>query len=71
MILSCDSFYYNKANDHRFWRFIDGRKSYCEYRADAFVEWLNVGLLAGRQDKASVLELYSKKCDENLPNILF
>lgn len=52
---------FNKSNDHKYWRLIDGEKKYCEYNVEAFIEWLNENIFKNIDCKAEIL---SKGTDE-------
>jgi len=47
---------FDKNNDHQYWRYLDGNKSYCEYDANAFVQWLNEIILYESNEKAAIVE---------------
>jgi len=65
----------NKSVKHRYWRtFTDryGKKfTGLQYRADAFVEWLNKKVLQDSEEKAVLLEQYVWDESQELPSIFF
>lgn len=55
---SFDVWLFDKKNDHPYWKYKDGEKYGCCYRANAFVDWLNRFVLCSALEKSSVLEEY-------------
>ena len=46
---------FDKSNNHKYWWYENGEKYGCNYRSEAFVEWLNANPLKGKNEKASVV----------------
>jgi len=46
---------FDKNNNHKYWKKINGVKSYCDYDVDAFIEWLNNNIFCNSFNKAQVL----------------
>jgi hypothetical protein len=51
---------FDKSNDHNYWVYENGKKKYCSYRSEAFVEWLNDYLLKDSMEKAYLITMYKK-----------
>lgn len=49
---------YDKTIDHKYWFIIKGEKKGVCYRADAFIEWLNMTILAKSDEKAVIIKEY-------------
>ena len=45
---------YDKSIDHKYWWYENGEKVGCDFRSEAFVEWLNANPLRETQEKAKV-----------------
>lgn len=52
---------FDKSNEHEYWCYEDGEKFGCNYRSEAFVEWLNSNPLKRENEKASVVSSGSPK----------
>lgn len=58
---------FDENNKHRFWRKTEDGFSYCDYRADAFIEWLrDFGF-----DKNATLVKEDAGSTYNFPTIVF
>ena len=62
---------FNKDNDHKYWREIDGVKSICAYDVSAFIEWLNSYVCLNSKDKAVLLKKDAICENENMNVLLF
>jgi hypothetical protein len=52
---------FDKTIDHAYWEYRDGEKYGCNYRSEAFVEWLNAHPLCEMQEKAKVVSSYLQR----------
>jgi hypothetical protein len=62
---------FDKHNDHKYWVLDGNEKKYCEYRSEAFVEWINENLVKSLESKAIVIEKYANNINCNFPIICF
>jgi hypothetical protein len=63
------SWLFDKSNNHDYWVLQNGEKSYCNYRSDAFVFWLNDCYLVNEPEVAKIIEMCAKEVDPNLPKV--
>ena len=65
---------YNKKNKHNYWRLLTDSKGkqfwVLQYRADAFVEWLNNKILS-KEELAVVIARETNEYPNSLPKIIF
>lgn len=62
---------FDRSIDHAYWWYEDGEKFGCNYRSDAFVEWLNATLLKEAENKATIVETQVTEYDRDLPKLYF
>lgn len=62
---------FNKSIDHAYWWYEDGKKYGCNYRSDAFVEWLNAYPLKDEEEKAFIVSTCLTAYDQALPRLNF
>lgn len=60
---------FDKSNDHKYWVREDGKKKYCSYTSEAFVDWFNKFL--AKEEKAAIIAVSSEQIDDTLPILYF
>lgn len=66
-----DQWLYNKSTNHSYWTYRNGEKFGCCYRAEAFVEWLNLFPLNNSTQKASIKNCKITSYNPSLPRLDF
>ena len=66
-----DKWIHNKAIEHKYWFYKDGKKYCPQFRGDAFVEYLNEIVLKDSGEKAKMVERYVENYDSSLKSIWF
>ncbi|WP_292380353.1 hypothetical protein [Methanosarcina sp. UBA289] len=61
----------NKAVNHSYWFYKDGKKYGLIFRSDAFVEWLNKYPLKENSQKAKIVSQHSSEYEKALPILFF
>ena len=62
----------NEENDHNYWVYKNGEKYGCNYRSEAFVEWLNTFVLNTCAEKARVIDKkLNRDAIKGIPKIFF
>lgn len=62
---------FDKSVDHAYWWYVDGEKFGCDYRSNAFLEWLNTNLLNELEEKAITVSTFVTVYDKSLPSLYF
>ena len=65
-----DKWLFDKNNDHGYWWYEAGEKVGCNYRSDAFIDWLNTVLIQ-TGEKAVLLEEGVQSYSKELPRLQF
>lgn len=55
-----DKWIHDKTTEHSYWVYKNGKKYCPQFRGDAFVEYLNQIILKEHNEKARVIEMYTK-----------
>ena len=60
---------FDKTNNHKYWVMEEGKKKYCSYTTEAFIDWINEFIT--KEEKATIIAISSRQIDETLPVIFF
>ncbi len=60
---------FDETNNHKYWVVEGGKKKYCSYSTEAFIDWLNRFMT--KEEKAKIIAISSTQIDDTLPLILF
>lgn len=60
---------FDKTNNHKYWVIEEGKKKYCSFTTEAFIDWLNE--FVTKEEKATIIAISSRQIDETLPVIFF
>ena len=60
---------FDKTNNHKYWVIEGGKKKYCSYSTEAFIDWINQFIV--KKEKATIIAISSRQIDDTLPIIFF
>jgi len=62
---------FNKKNNHKYWRDVNGEKNYCTYDVSAFIEWLNINVFNSFTEKARLVQMDAKPQNADVDILYF